>query len=64
MISGARTSTIFQRIPFLPEADALATENGGRVFHNRGQHRACCPLSEDFAWRSRHEAMTGISNPL
>ena len=29
LISGARTSTIIQRLPFLPRADAVATENGG-----------------------------------
>ena len=29
LISGARTSTILQRLPFLPRADAVVTENGG-----------------------------------
>ena len=28
VISGARTSTMMQRLPFLPFADAVATENG------------------------------------
>jgi hypothetical protein len=64
MISGARTSTIFQRIPFLPLADAVATENGGRLFHSDGQYHACCPLRENLVWRARHEAMTGVLCPL
>ncbi|OEU06856.1 hypothetical protein FRACYDRAFT_252714 [Fragilariopsis cylindrus CCMP1102] len=33
LISGMRTSTFLQRLPFLPKADAYATENGGRIFY-------------------------------
>jgi hypothetical protein len=27
-VSGARTSTVLQRLPFLPAADAIIAENG------------------------------------
>jgi len=33
LISGMRTSTFLQRLPYLPKADAYATENGGRIFY-------------------------------
>mmetsp|Transcript_7478 Transcript_7478/g.14673 ORF Transcript_7478/g.14673 Transcript_7478/m.14673 type:complete len:373 (+) Transcript_7478:519-1637(+) len=32
-ISGMRTPTLLQRIPFLPRADAYCSENGGRIFY-------------------------------
>lgn len=33
LISGMRTSTLMNRLPFLPEADAYCTEAGGRIFY-------------------------------
>jgi hypothetical protein len=33
LISGMRTSTMMQRLPFLPKADAYCCENGGRIFY-------------------------------
>ena len=33
LISGMRTTTFFQRLPYLPKADAYCTENGGRIFY-------------------------------
>jgi len=33
LISGMRTTTLLQRIPFLPKADAYAPEGGGRIFY-------------------------------
>lgn len=33
LVSGMRTSTLFQRLPYLPRADAYACESGGRVFY-------------------------------
>ena len=33
LISGMRTSTLLQRLPYLPKADAYASENGGRIFY-------------------------------
>jgi hydroxymethylpyrimidine pyrophosphatase-like HAD family hydrolase len=31
VISGARTSTVLQRLPYLPAADAIIAENGEQV---------------------------------
>lgn len=33
LVTGARTSTLLQRLPYLPLADAYVTENGGRIFY-------------------------------
>jgi len=33
LVSGMRTKTLFQRLPFLPRAHAYASENGGRIFY-------------------------------
>lgn len=33
LISGMRTSTLLQRLPYLPKADAYCSENGGRIFY-------------------------------
>ncbi|KAL9185544.1 hypothetical protein ACHAXT_003321 [Thalassiosira profunda] len=35
LISGMRTTTLFQRLPFLPRADAYVSESGGRIFYPR-----------------------------
>jgi hypothetical protein len=63
LLSGARTSTIFQRLPYLPSPDAVATENGGRLFHADGLWQTCCPLREDLTWRALHDAMCGVASP-
>ncbi|CAB9502320.1 expressed unknown protein [Seminavis robusta] len=33
LVSGMRTSTLLNRLPYLPRADAYATEAGGRIFY-------------------------------
>jgi hydroxymethylpyrimidine pyrophosphatase-like HAD family hydrolase len=33
LISGMRTTTLFQRLPYLPKADAYVSESGGRIFY-------------------------------
>ncbi|KAG7365433.1 haloacid dehalogenase-like hydrolase [Nitzschia inconspicua] len=33
LVSGMRTSTFLNRLPFLPKADAYCTEAGGRIFY-------------------------------
>jgi hypothetical protein len=33
LVSGMRTSTLLQRLPFLPKADAYCSEAGGRIFY-------------------------------
>eukprot|EP00887_Chlorella_sp_A99_P004966 scaffold4.g4966.t1 len=59
LISGARTSTLLQRLPFLPAADAYVCEGGGRVFYPSAGSTAlptALPLTEDLEWRARHAA--------
>ena len=33
LVSGMRTSTLIKRLPYLPRADAYASEGGGRIFY-------------------------------
>jgi len=33
LVTGMRTSTLLQRLPYLPRADAYCSENGGRIFY-------------------------------
>jgi hypothetical protein len=33
LVSGMRTSTLLNRLPYLPKADAYCTEAGGRIFY-------------------------------
>ena len=58
LISGARSSTVLERLPFLPAADAYVTENGGRIFVPAPGHSAptATPIVEDLQWRSIHVA--------
>ena len=35
LISGMRTTTLFQRLPYLPRADAYVSESGGQIFYPR-----------------------------
>eukprot|EP01082_Thalassiosira_pseudonana_P003932 g2661.t1 g2661 contig12:565928-567211(+) len=35
LVSGMRTTTLFQRLPYLPRADAYVSESGGRIFYPR-----------------------------
>ena len=44
LISGARSSTFFQRLPWLPRADAYVCENGGRVFFPDPEGLCAAPL--------------------
>jgi hypothetical protein len=37
LISGMRTTTLFQRLPYLPRADAYVSESGGRIFYPRSR---------------------------
>lgn len=52
LVSGCRCSTLIQRIPYLPKADAYVCESGGRIFYpsQRG-------LVEDLGWRNAHNAL-------
>lgn len=41
LVTGARSTTLFQRLPYLPRADAYVSESGGRIFypHSLGNDR-------------------------
>ena len=58
LISGARSSTVMERLPFLPAADAYVMENGGRIFVPAPANSAptAAPIVEDFEWRKVHAA--------
>ena len=55
LLTGARTSTLFSRLPFLPAADAYVSENGGRLFFARNTLPVAVPISEDLGWRGKHD---------
>ncbi|GMH34193.1 hypothetical protein BSKO_02027 [Bryopsis sp. KO-2023] len=59
LVTGSRTSTLEQRIPYLPVADAYASENGGRIFFRHPSVTTAFFLKEDLGWRSRHDAAAG-----
>lgn len=56
LITGARTSTLLTRLPFLPAADAYVAENGGRIFYPDTTLPTAMPLAEDTKWRKTHNA--------
>lgn len=53
-MTGARTATLLQRLPFLPAADAYVSENGGRIFYPDATLPTACQIAEDARWRARH----------
>ncbi|KAK9813115.1 hypothetical protein WJX72_009286 [[Myrmecia] bisecta] len=59
MLTGARMSTLLQRLPFLPAADAYVCENGGRIFYHDTFLPTALPIAEDLAWRSKHNETAG-----
>lgn len=64
LISGARTSTILERLPYLPQADAVVTENGGRIWYTDGHWKTCLPMREDLEWRQSLAQLTGTLPPI
>lgn len=56
IISGCRSSTLFERMPFLPMADAYVCESGGRIFYPCSTIPSALYLEEDTAWRETHVA--------
>lgn len=59
LITGARTATLLQRLPFLPSADAYVAENGGRIFYPDQTLPTAMPLMEDTKWRKFHNPAAG-----
>ena len=62
LVTGARTATLLQRLPFLPAADAYVSENGGRIFYPDATLPTACQIAEDARWRARHTP-TGAPKP-
>lgn len=63
IVSGARSSTLDRRLPYLPACDAIAAEGGGRL-HWAGRRGAVgtpvvADLTEDAGWRAVHAAAAG-----
>ena len=63
LITGARVSTLLQRMAYLPAADAYICENGGRIFYPDSSLPLALPVTEDMQWRHKHNA-TGMSQRL
>ncbi|KAK9814335.1 hypothetical protein WJX72_004109 [[Myrmecia] bisecta] len=59
LLTGARLSTLQQRLPFLPAADAYVCENGGRVFYHNTFLPTALPIVEDPGWRGKHDETAG-----
>ena len=60
LITGARVSTLLQRMAFLPAADAYICENGGRIFYPDNSLPLALPIMEDMEWRTKHNATGGL----
>jgi hydroxymethylpyrimidine pyrophosphatase-like HAD family hydrolase len=63
IVSGARSSTLDRRLPYLPACDAIAAESGGRL-HWAGKLAArgtpvVADLCEDLGWRAVHASTAG-----
>ncbi len=48
--AGARTSTVLQRLACLPLADAVVSENGGRIFVHDPALPTAAKIVEDTDW--------------
>ena len=59
IVSGVRYSTLAGRLPWLPCADAVVNENGGRVFLRDESGLCTLPLVEDLEWRASLAAGAG-----
>ena len=49
LVTGARTSTLLNRLPYLPRADVYVSEGGGRVFYPTNVDN-CCVIDEEFVY--------------
>ena len=64
LLTGARTATLLQRLPYLPAADAYVAENGGRIFYPDQTLPTAMPLMEDSKWRKAHNAAGACKAPF
>lgn len=59
LVTGARFSTVMQRLPYLPDADAILCESGGRIFYPDASSPTVAKLREDMSWRGLHTCSAG-----
>eukprot|EP00004_Rigifila_ramosa_P027734 TRINITY_DN9137_c0_g1_i1.p1 TRINITY_DN9137_c0_g1~~TRINITY_DN9137_c0_g1_i1.p1 ORF type:complete len:241 (+),score=18.19 TRINITY_DN9137_c0_g1_i1:2-724(+) len=66
LITGARKSTLLERLPFLPAADAYVAENGGRIYFPDPSTKSSTPglaapekLRLDHSWAGRLAGVCG-----
>uniref|UniRef100_A0A7S0WP63 Sucrose phosphatase-like domain-containing protein n=1 Tax=Pyramimonas obovata TaxID=1411642 RepID=A0A7S0WP63_9CHLO len=57
IITGARYATVLERVPYLPLADAIIVENGGRIFEQDPDLLTF--FKEDHAWRATQTPTVG-----
>ena len=57
LISGCRSSTLLQRLPYLPKADAYVCESGGQIYLPDGSVPTGCGLRENVEWRNSHPSL-------
>mmetsp|Transcript_599 Transcript_599/g.1926 ORF Transcript_599/g.1926 Transcript_599/m.1926 type:complete len:420 (+) Transcript_599:589-1848(+) len=62
LVSGGRSSTCTQRLPYLPAADAYVMENGGRLFMQTGENLVNADLTENIEWRNQFLKTAGCSS--
>ena len=51
LITGARTSTLLNRLPYLPKADVYVSEGGGRIFYPTNVDNCCIVSDEEFVYK-------------
>eukprot|EP00292_Cryptomonas_paramecium_P014477 CAMPEP_0113707918 /NCGR_PEP_ID=MMETSP0038_2-20120614/28682_1 /TAXON_ID=2898 /ORGANISM="Cryptomonas paramecium" /LENGTH=139 /DNA_ID=CAMNT_0000633545 /DNA_START=190 /DNA_END=606 /DNA_ORIENTATION=- /assembly_acc=CAM_ASM_000170 len=63
IITGARTTTLFERVPLLPVVDAYVCETGSRIFYRRHSSSvgtlSPLDLEPDLAWAASLRDVTG-----
>ena len=69
IVSGMRTSTLMQRLPYLPRAHAYCSESGGRIFYVPNEETETDELRlqppfvlvEDVEWKRCMQAVVGTT---
>ena len=61
LVTGARTSTLLSRLPYLPKADVYCTESGGRIFYPTSNVDDGCCLGGENDDGSQHFTYTPVN---
>lgn len=59
LVSGCRFTTLLQRLPYLPSADAYVCESGGRILYPSSDKNTI-GIYEDISWRNHHVGLPQI----